>query len=112
VYLQPDMGSKCKKFKLPEKTELRRNFYSVPDLVQITINSRADDTGSLRNHKSQDNMNGIDNSLGDESSSTSSQLSNTSNVNVKNKTAIYAHCMNGVTKTGNRKHHFLFLSRS
>lgn len=98
--LQTDMGSKCKKFKLPEKTELRRNFYSVPDLVQITINNRADDTASLRNHKSQDNINGADNSLGDESSSTSSQLSNTSNAKAKPKTNIHGNCVNGVTKAG------------
>lgn len=79
--------------KIPVNTELRRNFYSVPDLVQITICNKVDNGATLsRNHKSQDNVNGQDNLSTEDSSSSSSQLSHISNVKIKNKSNIYSQC--------------------
>lgn len=74
--------------KVVEKAELRRNFYSVPDLVQITIcNNKAGEplSNSLRNHKSQDNVNESDGQSADGTSSTSSMKSCSSTVKMKSK---------------------------
>lgn len=79
--------------KIPVNSELRRNFYSVPDLVQITICNKVDNGATLsRNHKSQDNVNDHDNLSTEDSSSSSSQLSHISNVKIKNKSNIYSQC--------------------
>ena len=89
---------------MAEKSELRRNFYSVPDLVQITIsNNKAIDsspeTNNLsRNHKSQEDINGQENTTSDDSSMSPSQLSHINNVKMKNKNNIYSQQINPPNK--------------
>ncbi|XP_065226179.1 protein shank isoform X2 [Planococcus citri] len=95
--------------KMAEKSELRRNFYSVPDLVQIAIGNNSNtsktvdespETSNLsRNHKSQENVNGtVENAATNDSSVSQSQLGRINSAGVrlraKHDDNIYAQRMN------------------
>lgn len=90
-----------------EKGELRRNFYSVPDLVQISVCNKTDDgSHSLRNHKSQDNVNENDNSTM-ESSSVRSHGSMTKQSKMKN--GVRDACPNLAPARTSEHYYFFFL---